>query len=203
MKASDVTKTTASLAWEEPDFNGGSPVTGYYVEKKSGTRWVKVNKKPISKLTLDMDDLIEGDTYEIRVSAENDAGVGSPCEPISFVAKDPFDAPGQPDAPIVEEILPEEASLAWTPPVDDGGAPITGYIVEMKPKGDAKWKKATKDEIVEPKLKVNGMKEGVEYEFRVTAQNKAGSGPASQPTKAKYGEDSFTGLEYFHISQLY
>ena len=37
-----------------------------------------------------MDDLEEGSEYKFRVAAENAAGVGEPCEPITLIAKDPF-----------------------------------------------------------------------------------------------------------------
>ena len=189
LKSSDVRTTNASLSWEAPDFNGGSPVTGYYVEKKSGTRWIKVNKKPTADLAMVLADLIECENYEIQVSAENDAGVGNPSEPISFIAKDPFDAPGQPDCPTVIDISPEEASLVWSPSADDGGTPITNYIVEIKPNGEFKWKKATKVTVTEPKYTVKGLQEGVEYEFRVTAENNVGAGAPSKSASAKYGEN--------------
>ena len=89
----DTTKTSTRLTWSPPEDDGGSPVTGYFVERMAtaySNRWVKVNKEPISELTLSLDDLDEGNEYKFRVSAQNAAGVGEPCEPITLVAKDPF-----------------------------------------------------------------------------------------------------------------
>ncbi len=163
-------------------------MTGYYVEKKSGTRWVKVNKKPTKNLYIEIDDLIELEKYEFRVSAENDAGVGKPCEPIGFVAKDPFDPPGKPGTPVVDEITAEEAALTWAPPESDGGAPIENYIVEYRQLGETKWIKA-KDKAPETKFTMKGLKPETQYEFRVTAENKAGQGPPSDPSQpARYSE---------------
>lgn len=54
------------------------------------TRWTKANKKPVVERTLLVDELEEGAEYKFRVMAENAAGVGEPCEPITIVAKDPF-----------------------------------------------------------------------------------------------------------------
>lgn len=54
-------------------------------------------------------------------------------------AKDPFDVPGRPDAPNVDEIVAESANLSWSPPKDNGGAPITNYVLEYKARGDMKW----------------------------------------------------------------
>ena len=92
LQANDTTKTSTLLSWSPPNLDGGSPITGYYVERMPAysSRWSKVNKEPQSELTLTMNDLEEGIEYQMRVSAENKAGVGEPCEPISITAKDPY-----------------------------------------------------------------------------------------------------------------
>lgn len=41
------------------------------------------------------------------------------------------DKPQPPQGPLdVSDITPDNCSLAWRPPLDDGGSPITNYIVE-------------------------------------------------------------------------
>ena len=189
VEADDVTKSSCNLTWEEPEYDGGSPVTGYYVEKLSGARWLKVNKKPIKARDIAIDDLIDGSDYEFRVLAENDAGISKPSETTGrFKAKDPYEAPAKPEAPVVDKITPEEASLSWSAP-NDGGSPITSYIIESKKKGDIKWAVANKKEkVTDTKFTVTGLKEETEYEFRVSAENKAGQSPPSAPTSAKYGK---------------
>ena len=58
----------------------------------------------------------------------------------------------------------------------------------MKARSDVTWKPVSK-EISETQMTVPKLKEGVEYEFRVTAANKAGPGQASLPSApAKYVE---------------
>ena len=45
---------------------------------------------------LHVKDLIEGEDYEFRVVAENDAGEGKPSDTTGIVkAKDPFTTPGK------------------------------------------------------------------------------------------------------------
>jgi len=92
VKLSDVTKTSCKLTWKAPQSDGGSAVTGYYVEKFTGSKWIKAIKKPVTSCSLDLDDLLEGSDNELRVCAENAAGVGEPSESTGkFVAKDPFE----------------------------------------------------------------------------------------------------------------
>jgi len=83
----------------------------------------------------------------------------------------------------------DSVSLEWKAPDSDGGSPITNYVVEMRQSGDAKWKIVNKDlNVVETSFTVKDISWTKPLEFRVTAENKAGQGPASAPSKsAKYG----------------
>lgn len=186
----DLTKESVTLVWEPPAFDGGSPIIGYYIEKSSGysARWIKVNREPLTKLSKTLTDLVEDSEYEYRVYAENQAGAGKPSETTGvFRAKDPFSKPERPDKPVVEEIMKEETKLSWSAP-KDGGAKITNYIVEYKERTDVKWKTANKKPVTDNTYIVTGLREETEYEFRITAENKAGqSSPSSPSEAAKYG----------------
>ena len=93
------------------------------------------------------------------------------------------DVPEAPEAPIVDEIFAENCQVAWQPPANDGGAPITGYHLERRMTSSPRWVKVNKDAIPELKLKAEELNEGEEYEFRVAAENKAGIGPFSPPSQ--------------------
>ncbi len=43
-----VTKETVDLTWTPPEQDGGSPVTGYFIERAQAgsTRWIRCNKEP-------------------------------------------------------------------------------------------------------------------------------------------------------------
>ena len=92
LAANDTTKTSTVLTWEPPESDGGSPIKGYYLEKMPSysTRWTKVRKEIITEQTYTLSDLEEGTEYKFRVMAENEAGIGEPCEQISIIAKDPY-----------------------------------------------------------------------------------------------------------------
>ena len=54
--------------------------------------------------------------------------------------------------------------------------------MERKEKTSSRWVRVTKETITETTLTVTGLTEGTEYQFRVYAENKAGPGPASEPS---------------------
>jgi titin len=81
---SEISQTGCRVAWEAPKKDGGTPVRGYYVEKKSGSKWIRVNKEPVSARYLDLKDLLQGNDYEFRVCAVNDEGEGPFSKVINF-----------------------------------------------------------------------------------------------------------------------
>jgi len=49
--------------------------------------------------------------------------------------------PGRPGEPQCEDIAKDSITLSWELPTDDGGKPITGYIVEKREHGSDEWTK--------------------------------------------------------------
>lgn len=89
----EVFKDKALVTWQPPANDGGSPVTGYTVEKQStfSPRWVVVNKSPVEATELRVTDLVEDNSYMFRVIAHNKAGPSKPSEASPPVkAKDPW-----------------------------------------------------------------------------------------------------------------
>ena len=76
----------------------------------------------------------------------------------------------------------DHVDIAWNPPADDGGSPIEEYIIEKKDK-NGRWEEAmTVPGGGQTAASVKGLTPGEEYQFRVTAKNKAGPGDPSEPT---------------------
>ena len=78
------------MSWNEPKFDGGCPITDYFIEKRESLSmiWHQVF---ITKDTECMvKKLIEGAGYVFRVSAQNSVGIG-PAEELSksVAAKSP------------------------------------------------------------------------------------------------------------------
>ena len=86
-----ITADSAELQWDAPQFDGGSAVTHYVVEKRDVDKktWQEVNTP--SELTTHVADLRDGSQYVFRVSAANQLGVSDPVELTEPVtAKNPF-----------------------------------------------------------------------------------------------------------------
>jgi len=54
LKPIEVTKDSVTLTWNEPDEDGGSPITGYWVERydPEQDKWIKCNKMPVKDTTF-------------------------------------------------------------------------------------------------------------------------------------------------------
>jgi len=91
LAVTDTSKTFISLSWSPPSSDGGSPVTGYHVERclTTTSRWIRVGKSETTTYTDK--EVVEDTEYQFRVCAENKVGVGPPSEPTDPVtAKDPW-----------------------------------------------------------------------------------------------------------------
>lgn len=87
LQINNVNKDFVNLSWEHPSSDGGSPITGYCIEKKerNSLLWVKANESVVKATHYTCTGLIEGLEYTFRVSALNQAGQGKPCKQTDFI----------------------------------------------------------------------------------------------------------------------
>ena len=107
--------------------------------------------------------------------------VNKPISVLFIVLADKPLAPGRPEVNLLGR---GTASLTWSPPREDGGSPITNYIVEMKSSQTYSWAVANiAMRVSEPAFTVTDLMPGTSYEFRVTAENKLGRSDPSPPSR--------------------
>ncbi|WP_457189519.1 fibronectin type III domain-containing protein [Nocardioides sp. P5_E3] len=179
---------SASLTWSAPDSNGG-PISGYIITASPGGQtWSMSGAQTDATLT----GLAAGTSYQFRVAATNAAGTGAPAvtapvvpnEPPSPVAVPVVTPAPAPTARVPGRVARPTASVKgrsvtvrWRPPPTHG-APVTGYTVRSS---------AGKTIRVGPGRRwVTFQRHAVgAYRFRVVAQSRVGSAPASRAVKAR------------------
>ena len=74
-----------------------------------------------------------------------------------------------------------QVELTWTAPTDDGGSPVTNYVLEYCEETAYRWLRAGEGEsVLGTRYVVRGLTEDTAYRFRVAAENKVGLGPFSE-----------------------
>lgn len=76
-------KNGCKLEYLRPISDGGSPITGYYIEymELSVNKWRALNSVPNKELTFEVIGASEGVRVMFRVIAENKIGRGKPSKP--------------------------------------------------------------------------------------------------------------------------
>ncbi|XP_059133894.1 myomesin-1 isoform X2 [Peromyscus eremicus] len=177
------------LGWKQPDTTGGAEITGYYVNYREVIggvpgKWREANIKAVSDAAYKISNLKENTVYQFQVSAMNIAGLGAPsavsecfkCEEWTIAV------PGPPHSLKLSEVRKNSLVLQWKPPVYSGRTPVTGYFVDLKEASakDDQWRGLNEAALGNTYLRVQGLKEGVSYVFRVRAINQAGVGKPSE-----------------------
>ena len=128
------------LDWTAP--TAGGPVTGYWIEWSSTGTGGWTRRVRNSRATSYTDTgLSAGTTRHYRVAAINTAGEG----PWSRVVQATTEV-SVPGAPTSLTVSPNglrgstELRLAWRPPANSGGSPITGYRIEWRFPNSSDWK---------------------------------------------------------------
>ena len=82
LEVTSLEKTSATLRWKKPKYDGGSPLTAYIVERREEFKdnWVKEKQVDTFVHSLQVKDLVPEKKYYFRVSAKNNIGVGEPIE---------------------------------------------------------------------------------------------------------------------------
>ena len=102
----------------------------------------------------------------------------------------------------MKDITPSSVTVRWSAPRDDGGADVTGYVVEKREASRRMWQSVGSVPPDVTELEAGGLFEGNQYIFRVTAENVVGLGePAelkdSVIPKSQFGQLASTLLNIF------
>ena len=173
------------LSWRAPSTDGGAAITGYRIEvsENRGATWrTLVARTSATAIAYAHTGLAPVSTRHYRVSAINRVGTSR----ASSVASATTDAT-VPDAPTgltATANSPTQIDLAWVAPAYDGGAPVTGYRIEVSETGTAWRDLQPNTATAATSFAHSGLLPGSTRHYRVSAINRAGTGKASGTASA-------------------
>lgn len=197
---------TATLSWTAPVQTAGSTIIGYEIWYSNTGTGTPGATDPLSTeasgnylvpgTTAVVTGLVAGETYSFAVYAVNaDLQVGTPSNVATAVGTTALSAPGAPTA-VTATAKAGQATIVWTAPTADGGASITGYIVEAfhngSLQGSVRVGKVSG-------VTIKGLTPGSQYFFKVAAVNAIGTGVWSGPSNA-VNVPKFTATITFGVS---
>jgi hypothetical protein len=121
---------SASLSWTAPANTGGSAITGYEVQVRSGGVTIRTDVLTGTATSTTVTALTNGTTYSFRVVAVT--AVGKSAASATSANVTPATVPNPPVLGAVTQGAAGGSltlNVAWTPPAFNGGAVITGYTV--------------------------------------------------------------------------
>jgi len=167
-----------TVAITPPTGNGGSPITGYEVTctVTAGTGAVGVAGGTTSSVVVT--GLTNGKTYRCRATAAN--AYGASFAGVPSAAFIPATVPGAPTGVVTRSGATALATgplvVSFSPPLSNGGRPITAYSVSCTSANGGVARTATG---ASAPVTVTGATTGKSYTCRVRAANAMGTGPFS------------------------
>lgn len=176
LASSAVSSSRINLSWNAPSNDGGSPVTGYKIERSaSGGAFSVLVANTGSAGTAHSDTgLSAGTTYTYRVSAINAVGSSSPSNTASAAT---LSVPSKPTSLAATAFSFSQIDLSWVAPSSSGGSAITGYNIERSGDGGSTWGTvASNTGTTATEYSDTGLAPSTTYTYRVSAINAVGTG---------------------------
>lgn len=185
-RVTDYDASSISLTWDRPINDGGSRVQGYKLEYRDvaeDANWLNASDYLIKDSRFILYNMTSGHEYEFRVRAKNAAGFSKPsASSAKFKLKGKFNVPSPPNNPKVVKVGKNYVDLVWEPPTNDGGARVTGYVIERREIGSPIWATCNSYNITDTSFTVINLTERSDFEFRIFAMNSVGKSDASACT---------------------
>ena len=177
LSATPLSDTEIDLAWTAPSDNG-SPIIGYQIERESpigGGFSIIVDNTGTTATTYSDNEMISGTQYNYRVSVINGIGIGDASNESDAITFDVPDAPTD----LTTTLISTQIDLSWSTPADNG-SPIIGYQIEREsPIGGGFSIIVNSTDSNATAYLDSGLRSGTEYNYRISAINGIGIGPAS------------------------
>ena len=173
------------LSWRAPTSDGGSRITGYRIEvsEDGGARWEDLVANSHNTRTTYVHTGLEPATRRhYRVSAINRIGVSRASRVVSAITD--ATVPDAPTGLTATAVTATQIDLFWLAPAYDGGAPVTGYRIEVSENATAWTDLRINTQSRATTFSHTGLLPGSTRHYRVSAINRVGPGAASDTASA-------------------
>ena len=173
------------LSWREPTSDGGSRITGYRIEvsEDGGASWDNlVTNSHNTRTTYVHPGLEPATRRHYRVSAINRIGVSRASRVASAITD--ATVPNAPTGLTATAVTSTQIDLFWLAPAYNGGAPVTGYRIEVSENGAAWTDLRTNTQSRATTFQHTGLMPGSTRQYRVSAINRVGAGAPSDTASA-------------------
>ena len=182
LSASPTSVSEIDLSWTAPSDSGGTPLTGYRIERESPTGGgfsVLVADTGTTAAMFSDSGLSASTEYNYRVSALNVVGV-SRVSTASAATTLALTVPDAPTGLTATAVSASQIDLAWVAPAYDGGTPITGYMIEREsPVGGGFSTLVADTGDTMTSYSDMGLTTATQYNYRVSAINGIGTSGTS------------------------
>jgi titin len=196
LTATAISPSQIKLSWLPPSETFGQSISGYEIKREIIPA---VYDDPLGYTNKDtttfiVSSLATGKTYTFAVSAN--VGFGTTQESNSASATPQEDSVDSSEEPITStsvqvtvstppikltasSVSATQINLSWSPPVEDGNSPITGYKIEMKIDSNAYTTLVADTESTTETYSHTNLITNVRYTYKISAINDVGISEAS------------------------
>lgn len=142
------------------------------LESKTNTKIINETNSSV----LNISKLKRKDTGKYIIEASNEAGVAKQELVLTVI-----DKPSTPEGPIITKIVKKDTvTIDWKPSRDDGGLPISSYVIEKCDVQSQIWIKVAEVEPLVLTCSLSKLSTNAQYIFRIIARNPVGDSEALQ-----------------------
>ncbi len=165
---------SVTVSWDAPQNKNVTPITKYYVIVGDEHRWMPELYRQTSETRITIDNLENGKKWYFGVYAVNNEGrtySGYSVSEVPNFSEIQYDVPSPPTN---IQAIPGNGSVtvSWDVPDNDGGTPITHYLLAIA--YDGQWHPEKYIYTQQTVFTIEGLENEKEYSFMVYAYNEYG-----------------------------
>ncbi|KAM6980874.1 immunoglobulin-like and fibronectin type III domain-containing protein 1 [Aplochiton taeniatus] len=128
-------------------------------------------------------DCLRSDSGEVKIQLKTPYGAVEATSRLIVL-----DKPGPPEGPVeVLETTSSVIEIKWNPPTDDGGSPVTNYIIERQQVDKSLWTKLGDVSADKTSYRDRNVVHGKKYLYRIYAENPEGLSDALETERIRAG----------------